>query len=64
MIVGGLHTIATRTWEPPTGQARDEVIARLAELAGGRKDQLVEAAGTLLGVGPVDEDDPRYRQYS
>lgn len=59
-----IHTIATRTWEEPTGQERDDRLAQLAAAAAGRTDLLAEAAGVLLGVRPLDEDDPRHRQLT
>jgi hypothetical protein len=64
MTVGALHTIATRTWEPPTGQARDERLAQLSAEADGRTDLVIEAAGVLLGSRPPDETDPRHIQRS
>lgn len=61
-IVSSLHTIATRTWKPPTGPDRDAVLDQIRERAGGRTDLLIEAAGILLGVRPDNEHDPRHRQ--
>lgn len=64
MTVGTLHTIATRTWDPPTGKAREERLAQLAAEADGRTDLLLEAAGILLGGRPPEPTDPRYIQRS
>jgi hypothetical protein len=61
-IVGSLHTIATRTWMPPTGHARDAVLDKLRQTAAGRTDVMIQAAGILLGTCPTDEHDPRHRQ--
>lgn len=60
MRIGALHTIATRTWTPPTGANRAARLAELRERAGGRTDLLAEAAGILLGVRPDDEHHARY----
>jgi hypothetical protein len=60
--VSSLHTIATRSWTPPTGHARDAVLDELREIASGRTDLMIEAAGVLLGTRPADEHDPRHRQ--
>lgn len=64
MTAGTLHTIGTRTWERPTGKAREERLAELAAAADGRTDLLIEAAGILLGSRPPDETDPRHIQRS
>jgi hypothetical protein len=60
MLIGALHTIATRTWTPPTGADRAARLAELRERSGGRTDLLAAAAGILLGVRPDDEHDPRH----
>lgn len=62
--VSTLHTIATKTWEPPTGRAREQRLAELTAVADGRTDLLLEAAGILLGGRPPDETDPRHIQRS
>jgi hypothetical protein len=60
MLVGALHTIATRTWTPPAGAEREARLAELRERAAGNVDALTEAAGILLGIRPDDEHDPRH----
>jgi hypothetical protein len=60
MLVGALHTIATRTWTPPAGAEREARLAELSERAAGNAKALTEAAGILLGTRPDDEHDPRY----
>jgi hypothetical protein len=60
MTAGRLHTIATRTWDPPTGPDRDAV--RPSRPLGGRIDLLVRAAGVLFGTRRADEHDPRHKQ--
>jgi hypothetical protein len=62
--VSRLHTMATRTWEPPTGHARNEALARIRDIAGDRIDLLAQTAGIMLGPRPFDETDPSYRKYS
>jgi hypothetical protein len=52
MIVGAVCTIATRRWEPLTGQARTDTLAELRGIAASRTDLLIEAAGVTLGVRP------------
>jgi hypothetical protein len=63
-IVSKLYTIATRTWEEPTGPDRTGRLNELTAAAGGRTDLLAEAAGILLGTRPDDDHDPRHRQHS
>lgn len=63
VTVSGLHTIAARTWEPPIGEERDDVLARLRGIAGDRTDLLTRAAGIMLGLRPPDENDSAYRRY-
>lgn len=60
MLVGALHTIATRTWTPPAGAERETRLAELSRRTAGDVDALTEAAGILLGTRPDDEHDPRY----
>ena len=62
--VSSPHTIATRTWEPLTGQARDEALTRIRDIAGNRIDLLAQAAGIMLELRPADGDHPNYRKYS
>jgi hypothetical protein len=59
--VSSLHTIAARTWEPPTGQERDTALARIRDIADDRADLLAEAASIMLGLRPSDENElPQY----
>lgn len=60
--VSHLLTIAIRTWDPPTGQARDKRHAELRTAAGGDKDLMATTAGILLGTRPADVHDPRWKQ--
>jgi hypothetical protein len=39
-----------------------QVLAQLDEIAGGRTELLIEAAGVLLGGRPPDTSDPRWQQ--
>jgi hypothetical protein len=62
--VGTLHTIAIKTWDPPTGKDREKRLAELTAAAGGSTELLIEAAGILLGSRPPDPTDPRHTQRS
>jgi hypothetical protein len=64
MITGALHTIATRSWVPPVGAARDARLNELREAAGRRTGLLIQVAGIILGVRVDDEHDPRYVGYT